>query len=84
LDSPSVLSIVLHHYTAYAKYDERNFEGHKFQVNVGGRRHVLQARQQETRARREQKRVEDGADIEDFTNLGLFGEAQENGESSDY
>jgi hypothetical protein len=32
LDSQACLSIVLHHYTEWAKYDERNFSGHKFSV----------------------------------------------------
>jgi tRNA G18 (ribose-2'-O)-methylase SpoU len=77
LDSPSTLSIVLHHFTAWANYGERKFKGHKFQVSVD-RHDVLQARQQETRAKRQQKRAEDAT--EDITNLGLF----ESQEISDY
>jgi hypothetical protein len=32
LDTPSCLSITLHHLTTYAGYDERTFQGHKFEV----------------------------------------------------
>mmetsp|Transcript_1711 Transcript_1711/g.2460 ORF Transcript_1711/g.2460 Transcript_1711/m.2460 type:complete len:302 (-) Transcript_1711:7-912(-) len=32
LDPPSFISIALHHYTAWAKYDQRIFTGNKFQV----------------------------------------------------
>uniref|UniRef100_A0A7S1YY15 tRNA/rRNA methyltransferase SpoU type domain-containing protein n=1 Tax=Ditylum brightwellii TaxID=49249 RepID=A0A7S1YY15_9STRA len=32
LDVPSCLSIALHHFTAWARFQERNFEGQKFQV----------------------------------------------------
>jgi hypothetical protein len=32
LDTPSCLSITLHHLTAWAGYDERTFQGHKFEV----------------------------------------------------
>lgn len=31
LDTPSCLSIVLHHFTAWAKYDTRGFRGHKYE-----------------------------------------------------
>lgn len=32
LDTPSCLSITLHHLTTWAGYDERTFQGHKFEV----------------------------------------------------
>jgi hypothetical protein len=32
LDTPASLSIVLHHFTAWARYDERVFVGQKFDV----------------------------------------------------
>lgn len=31
LDAPSCLSITLHHFTAWAHYDERGFQGHKYE-----------------------------------------------------
>lgn len=31
LDAPSCLSIALHHFTAWALYDERGFQGHKYE-----------------------------------------------------
>ena len=31
LDTPSCLSITLHHFTAWANYDERGFQGHKYE-----------------------------------------------------
>lgn len=34
LEAPSFLSIALHHFTAWARYDERDFQGHKFEVEV--------------------------------------------------
>ena len=35
LDSPSCLSITLHEFTEHAGYNERQFDGHKFQVARG-------------------------------------------------
>lgn len=34
LDVPSCLSIALHHFTAWAQYDERGFQGHKYEVGM--------------------------------------------------
>lgn len=33
LNVETCLSIVLHHFATFVKYDERNFQGHKFKVN---------------------------------------------------
>ena len=37
LDVQTCISIVLHHFTSYAGYNERTFEGHKFHVNQRNR-----------------------------------------------
>jgi hypothetical protein len=34
LDIPSCLSIILHHFTSWANYDERGFQGHKYEKAV--------------------------------------------------
>lgn len=34
LDVPSCLSITLHHFTAWAKWDDRSFQGHKYEVGT--------------------------------------------------
>jgi hypothetical protein len=54
LDPPSCLSIALHHFTAWAKYDERDFQGHKFEV--GGRERSDYAKEATRSARAEARR----------------------------
>ena len=54
LDVPSCLSIALHHWTQWAGYHERMFQGHKFQV-AHVQRGRLSTFQSRTKDRQEQK-----------------------------
>jgi len=60
LDVPSCLSIALHHFTAWAKYDERVFQGHKYEVGVA-QQTSLEA-QEATRLARAKAREETSKD----------------------
>lgn len=59
LDAPSTVSIVLHHYTAWAQYDERGFQGQKFDVTrqrvTGPNREVQQLREEARRLRQQER-----------------------------
>lgn len=75
LDLQSCLSIVLHHFSQWAKYDEHTFAGHKFEVptayNNRSEQEAQQERRREERERQhrlkqieieeQEARVEDGA-----------------------
>jgi len=73
MDSQTNLSIVLHHYTAWAGYTERDFMGQKFHVRVESieekeeRGRVIR----EERERLEKVRMEEGDDI-DIMGMKLF------------
>jgi hypothetical protein len=72
LDPPSCLSIALHHFTAWAKYDERDFQGHKFEV--GGRERSDHEKEATRSARAEARRqMESAQAIGDDTLGGMFG-----------
>eukprot|EP00565_Helicotheca_tamesis_P009699 CAMPEP_0185730932 /NCGR_PEP_ID=MMETSP1171-20130828/11441_1 /TAXON_ID=374046 /ORGANISM="Helicotheca tamensis, Strain CCMP826" /LENGTH=300 /DNA_ID=CAMNT_0028400083 /DNA_START=38 /DNA_END=936 /DNA_ORIENTATION=+ len=61
LDVQSCLSIVLHHYTAWAKYHERSFDGQKFDVvkeEVGTNRNERQIESARKKARLREEAVE--------------------------
>lgn len=72
LDTPSCLSIALHHFTAWAKYDERDFQGHKFDV---GRRERSDHEKEATRSARVKARRQMGSAeaIGDDALGGMFG-----------
>lgn len=55
LDLPACMSIVLHHYTEWAGYDERNFKGHKFELQCV-KQGDLDQREERRNQRNEEKR----------------------------
>lgn len=81
LDVQCCVSITLHHFTNWASYDEKRFQGHKFkvdhQVHVPGSRNSEQRREQ--RAKEKATRVAE--DEEDMTavNLCLFDDGDGDG-----
>lgn len=78
LDAQSSLSIVLHHWTRAAQYEERCFSGHKFAVaSVHSQSVERQARQQLQDNRRQLKCENDERAEEALSDgwLGLFGES---------
>ena len=71
LDTASCLSIALHHFAAWAKYDERDFQGHKFEV--GGRERSNHEKEATRSARAEARRQMESADaIGDDVLGGMF------------
>lgn len=77
LDAPSCLSITLHHLTQFMGYDERVFQGHKFEVAFvqKGRLNSFQPKRGKSRKEvKEENRLE--AEMADATALGnIFGES---------
>jgi hypothetical protein len=73
LDTPSCLSILLHMYTNWANYDERTFQGHKFEV---ARRHpdeiTIDEDKQQHRASARIARLEKVETVVNATALGTF------------
>jgi hypothetical protein len=76
LDVPSCLSISLHHFTAWAQYDERGFQGHKYEVGMTQQRNADEkeaARLARAEARRQLIKASEAA-IGDDAIGGMFGE----------
>mmetsp|Transcript_31437 Transcript_31437/g.94035 ORF Transcript_31437/g.94035 Transcript_31437/m.94035 type:complete len:264 (-) Transcript_31437:700-1491(-) len=75
IDVPSCLSIVLHHFTAWASYSERNFEGQKFDVASfrKGAGDAKAAAACKKRAERAEARVATQKDAEEALSAGAFG-----------
>mmetsp|Transcript_15321 Transcript_15321/g.21345 ORF Transcript_15321/g.21345 Transcript_15321/m.21345 type:complete len:263 (+) Transcript_15321:84-872(+) len=71
LDTPSCMSIVLHHFTSWAGYNERDYTGHKFEVQQGVKL-ALKDDQEKTVARAE-KRRENCLEEEDINAKGFYG-----------
>jgi hypothetical protein len=84
LDLPSCMSIVLHHYTTRAGYDERTFKGHKFELQRAQQGEMEQ--QEERRNRREEAKKKQWEEMllesEDPQTLGtgIFGDKNDNGD----
>ena len=67
LDTPTCLSITLHHFTSWAKYDERTFQGHKFGVArvKRGRLETVFGKTRNVAAERDAKRQDQKREAED-------------------
>jgi hypothetical protein len=74
LDAPSCLSIALHHFTAWAKYNQRDFQGHKFEV--GGREPNNVEKEATRSARAEARRQSELADDLGNDPLGCMFDAE--------
>lgn len=72
VDVQSFLSIVLHHFTAWARYDERRFEGQKFDV-ARFRKGEDETSANEKRAKRAEMRATAGKDAEEGLAEGAWG-----------
>ena len=59
LDVPSCLSITLHHFTAWAKYDQRMFKEHKFEVSLTRKGSILGSAEQIQKTAKRLKRKKD-------------------------
>ena len=59
LDVPSCLSITLHHFTAWAKYDQRMFTKHKFDVSLTQKGSILGSAEQIEKTTKRLKRKKD-------------------------
>lgn len=70
LDSPTCLSITLHHFTSWSRYDERGFYGHKF--NVSSLRPDLAFSAQKSQNRLRNRLLKEKAS-EDALEEGVFG-----------
>ena len=73
LDAQSCLSIVLHHFTQWARYDEHTFCGHKFSVDTLGLLSVEQESQKRQHDSRQRQRLDRDADVEAVMDGGLEG-----------
>lgn len=71
VDVPSVLSIVLHHFAAWAKYGESHYEGQKF--HVAKMRKGYDDNAEEKRAKRAEARVIAARDAEEALAEGACG-----------
>jgi hypothetical protein len=69
LDAPSCLSIALHHFTAWVQYDERGFQGHKYEVGIA--RQPSPEEKEAIRIARAKVREEASDDV---IGVGVFGE----------
>jgi len=58
VDVQSCLSIVFHHFTAWQKYDERSFQGFKFQVDEKHQKLLQQQKEKENNIKAERRRRE--------------------------
>lgn len=78
MDSQTNLSIVLHHYTAWAGYTERDFMGQKFHVRVESveEKEERGKKIREERERLEKMRMEEGED-KDIMEMTLFAKDEE-------
>mmetsp|Transcript_26295 Transcript_26295/g.37048 ORF Transcript_26295/g.37048 Transcript_26295/m.37048 type:complete len:264 (+) Transcript_26295:98-889(+) len=71
LDTPSCISVVLHHFTSSAGYNERDYTGHKFEVQQGVKLALKDDR--EKTIARAQKRQENCQEVDDINPQGLYG-----------
>lgn len=75
IDVQSCLSIVLHHYTSWQKYDERTFQGYKFNVDEKHQRLLQQQKERNDNSKsekRKQEKLEANKAAEDALDGGLF------------
>lgn len=80
LDTPSCLSILLHTYTNWAGYDERIFQGHKFEVARSGRAKTDEIAKANERVVARTTMAKEVDAIGDEGILGLFFEGGSDGE----
>ncbi|CAM9089979.1 unnamed protein product [Chrysoparadoxa australica] len=77
LGLPMVLSIALHHFTEWANYEERAYEGEKFAVNKVNKRDLLLASDRDSkaaaRAARRQEALSDTAVEGEVDGVGSLG-----------
>ena len=88
IDTPAALSITLHHFCAWAKYNERAFQGHKFDVAVvrkGQATATFGQSGQQSQADGRQNAVKD-IDIDEDPPIpaGMFGINATTGDEGDY
>ncbi|CAM9408851.1 unnamed protein product [Pylaiella littoralis] len=75
LGAPVTTSIALHHFTAWAKYEEREFTGEKFNVSREAARCRPPAQQENARAEERERLREELRAADPFDNDGHGGEA---------
>ena len=88
LDHPSCISITLHEFTEHAGYNERKFQGHKFQVTPRQQR-LMDAQdvtnRKSERKREKQQREQDAvATVEDGVLGNMFGSDELASTNGDY
>jgi len=84
LDSPACLSILLHEYSSWAGYDERTFQGHKFEVVRPQQTDVDDAaRKHAERAAKSTALAQEAGEAMGDTGKQLFG-MDHDGEEADY
>ncbi|CAB9519786.1 expressed unknown protein [Seminavis robusta] len=71
LDIHACLAVVLHHFSEWAGYDERTFEGHKFQLVRHNPQQELEQRQQE-RKRQKEAILQEEEEMGNTTTTNLF------------
>jgi len=82
LDVPSCLSIALHHFSEWAGHSERNFDGHKFELDRSHRSAIdcgvarRQERQEKKQRLLEESKIDDRPSVSSFFDI--------DGESADY
>eukprot|EP00563_Minutocellus_polymorphus_P020853 CAMPEP_0197725158 /NCGR_PEP_ID=MMETSP1434-20131217/6801_1 /TAXON_ID=265543 /ORGANISM="Minutocellus polymorphus, Strain CCMP3303" /LENGTH=283 /DNA_ID=CAMNT_0043310607 /DNA_START=16 /DNA_END=867 /DNA_ORIENTATION=- len=82
VDIQSIISIVFHHFTAWAQYDERESEGQKFDVAVYQKGQISEQQKTEKAAKRAKIREASGNVLEELASAssGIFG----GGDDGDY
>jgi len=75
VDIQSSISIILHHFTAWAQYDERESEGQKFDVAVYQKGQISEQEKAEKAAKRAKIREASGNVLEELASAsgGIFG-----------
>lgn len=70
LDLPSCMSIVLHHFTTRAGYDERTFKGHKFELQRPQQGEMEKSEERRRQRQEEKKRQYEEMEAGDMHTLG--------------
>lgn len=82
LDMQSSISIILHHFTAWARYDERESEGQKFDVAVYQKGQISEQEKAEKAAKRAKIREASGNVLEELASASgdIFGVENDGGD----
>lgn len=84
LDVPSCLSIVLHHYSEWASRNERNFDGHKFELERSHQQAIDQSEARRSERQEKKQKLLDEVPSEQHASVAAFFGNDAGAEAGDY